>query len=272
MSSVRSLVTGLLIAALAHVAAGPAAAQPAGALPIDIRGAERLEYDGATGVLVAEGTPVIITRGQSELRAPRVRYDARTRIITAEGGVTATEPGLSLRGGTAELRLTNERIRMRGDVQIRSERDDGTAVLSAHEVEGSLQTRQFVALGGVTVTRGEWTVTGRRLDYDDRSRLAVMTGEPVARLKDASMAAQTITFLIAEERARGEGDVVVRRGEIVGRAPRAEIIRRDNRAVLSGGARVDRGADRVTAEVIEIDLDGNRVTARGASRLIVTPP
>jgi lipopolysaccharide export system protein LptA len=261
-----------IIAAVLLFAAAPAGAQPAGDLPIDIRGAARLEYDGATGVLVAEGAPVIITRGQSELRAPRVRYDARTRIITAAGGVTATEPGLSLQGSTAELRLANERIHLKGNVVVRSERDDATAVLSAPEVEGSLQTRQLVAVGGVTVTRGEWTVTGRRLDYDDRARLAVVVGEPVARYRDASMAATTITFLVAEERARGEGDVIVRRGEIVGRAPLAEISRKDNRAVLSGGARVDRGGDRVTAEVIEIDLDGNRVTARGGSRLIVAPP
>jgi lipopolysaccharide export system protein LptA len=264
---------GALILALSIlIAAGPAAGQPAGDLPIDVRGADRLEYDGATGVLVAVGSPVIVVRGRSELRAPRVRYDARTRVISAEGGVTATEPGLSLQSSTAELRLTNDRIQLRGNVQVRSERDDTVAVLSAPEVEGSLQTRQFVAVGGVTVTRGEWTVTGRRLDYDDRSRLAVTTGEPLVRYRDATMAARTITFLVAEERAQGEGDVVIRRGAIVGRAPRAEINRKDNRAVLSGGARVDRGSDRVTAEVIEIDLDGNRVTARGGSRLIVSPP
>jgi lipopolysaccharide export system protein LptA len=253
-------------------AAPPVAGQPAPPLPIEVTGASRLEYDDTTGILAAEGAPVVVTRGRTVLRAPRVRYAARTRTITVTEGVTVEEPGLSARGDRGELRLTDERIRLSGDVVIRSTRDERVVELSAPEVEGSLQTRRFTATGGVTVTRGDWTVTGRRLDYDDRTQTAVMTGEPAARFKDATMTARTMTFLVAEERVRGEGDVRLRRGDMTGRAPRVEIFGKENRAVLSGGARVDRGADSVTADEIEMDLEGTRVVARGGSRLIVAPP
>jgi lipopolysaccharide export system protein LptA len=256
---------------LAAVMAAPAAAQPA-PLPIDVAGASRLEYDDATGLLVAEGAPVVVTRARTVLRAPQVRYNTRARLITATGGVTVEEPGLSVRAERGELRLTDERIRVSGDVVVRSTRDERTMELAAPEVEGSLQTRRFAATGGVTVTRGEWRVTGQRLDYDDRSQVAVMTGEPAARFRDASMTAQTMTFYVAEERMRGEGGVRLRRGELAGQAPRAEIFGRENRAVLSGGAQVDRGTDRVTADEIEMDLEGTRVVARGGSRLVITPP
>jgi lipopolysaccharide export system protein LptA len=231
-----------------------------------------VEYDDTTGILVAEGAPVVVTRARTVLRAPRVRYAARARTIAATEGVTIEEPGLSARGNRGELRLTDERIHLSGDVTIRSARDERVVELKAPEVEGSLQTRRFAASGGVTVTRGEWTVAGQRLDYDDRTQIAIMTGEPVARFKDATMTARTMTFLVAEERVRGEGDVRLRRGEMAGRAPRVEIFGKENRAVLSGGARVDRGPDSVTAAEIEMDLEGTRVVARGESRLVVTPP
>jgi lipopolysaccharide export system protein LptA len=124
----------------------------------------------------------------------------------------------------------------------------------------------------VRVTRDAWTLTGDRLDYDDRTRMAVVTGGPAATLRDAVMTAETITVWLAEERAAGEGTVVLRRGDLVGRAPRVEVVARDNRATLLGGARVERGQDLLTAEEIDVDLDGIRATARGSPRLIITPP
>ncbi|MDR7419943.1 MAG: LptA/OstA family protein [Armatimonadota bacterium] len=262
------LAAWLLVTAIA----APVGAQTLGSLPIDIRGASRLEYDETTGILVANGAPVVVTRASTVLRAPRIRYDARARVVTATGGVIMEEPGLTVHGDRAELRLTEERIRVSGGVTVRSTREGRPVELSAPDVEGSLQTRRFSATGGVTVTRGEWVVTGRRIDYEDRPQVAVVSGEPTARFRDATMTAQAMTFYVADERMRGDGDVRLRRGDLTGQAPRAEVFGKENRAVLSGGARVDRGPDRVTAEEIEMDLEGTRVVARGGSRLVITPP
>lgn len=270
-----NLTAAAVLIAAAAFAASPAPAQaPSGPprLPIEVTGATLVEYDDAAGVLRAEGSPVVVTRGQTVVRASRLRYDTRARIVTGSGGVEVTEPGLSLRAQDAELRMADDRIRMSGDVQVRRIRDDGTVTLSAALVEGSLATRRFIAGGAVTVARGDWAVSGRRVDYDDDSRVAVVTGDPVARLKDATMTARTITVTMADERAVGEGGVVLRRGDLVGRAPRVDISRRDNLAVLSGGAQVDRGNDRMTADVIEVELDGARATARGGARVTFSPP
>lgn len=263
---VATVVLGLSALAPAHGQGARAA------VPIDVSGASRIEYDETTGILAAEGAPVVVTRGRTEVRAPRIRYDVRARLIVGTGGVTVTDPELRLRAATVQFRLDDEHLRAQGDVVVGGAGGVEAVTLAAPEVAGSLQTRQFVATGGVTLTRGEWTVTGRRADYDDRQRLAVVTGEPTARFREATMAARTIHLWLAEERARGEGDVRIRRGDLVGQAPRADISAKDNRATLSGGARVERGPDRVTADVIEMDLDGHRVTARGGSRLVITPP
>jgi lipopolysaccharide export system protein LptA len=269
---VIAVVLAVLLGLLAVLPAGAQPASSAAPLPIDVTGATRLEYDDRTGVLVAEGAPVVLTRGATVLRAPSIRYDARARVITAAGGVVAEEPGLALSAQTAELRLNDDRIRVSGNVVVRSTRDAVVAELAAPEAEGSLRTRRFVATGGATVTRGEWTVAGQRLDYDDHTRVAVMTGEARARLGEATMTAETITVFIDDDRARADGNVRLHRGDLIGQAPRVDISRKENRAVLLGGARVDRGADRITAETIEVDLEGTRVVARGGSRLTVTPP
>lgn len=263
---VAAVALGLSVVATAHGQGGRAP------LPVEVSGASWIEYEDATGVLAAEGAPVVVTRGRTELRAPRIRYDVRARLITGTGGVTVADAELWLRAASVEVRLDDEGLRASGDVVVRGTGGAAHTTLSAPELVGSLQTRRFVATGGVIVTRGEWTVVGHRVDYDDHRRLAVVTGEPIARFRDATMAARTIQLWLAEERARGEGDVRIRRGDLVGQAPRADISARDHRAVLSGGARVDRGPDRVTADVIEVDLDGALVTARGGSRLIITPP
>jgi lipopolysaccharide export system protein LptA len=250
----------------AQVSSGPAR------IPVEITGATLIEYDETTGVVRAEGAPLVFVRGRTVLRAPRLRYDTRARVVVASGGVEATEPGLGLRAQDAELRLSDDTIRLTGEVSVRREYDGGTITLRAARIDGVLATRRFRGSGGVMVSSDDWTVSGRGVDYDDTTRVALVTGDPVARLKDTTLTAQIMTIMMAEERARGEGGVVLRRGDLVGRAARADISSRDNLAVLVGGAQVERGRDRLTAEVIEVDLDGLRATARGRARVVFSSP
>ncbi len=262
--------TGVAALVLGITAGVPVFAQ-APRLPVDISGATRVEYQESTGVVVAEGAPVVITRGQTVVRAPFVRFDARARVIDATGGVEVAEPGLMLRGAAAVVRLADENIRVSGGAVVRSVRDNEESVLEAEQLDGSLSTRRFVATGGVTVRRGPWTVTGQRIDYDDRSTAGVVTGSPQVRYRDATMTADAVTFNIGQELARGEGAVRLRRGELLAAAPRAEINGRTRRAVLTGGATVERGRDRLTAATVDVDLDAERVTARGEPHLVINP-
>lgn len=266
------------LAILAAVAASAAAQAPvpqqrtSGALPVQITGATHVEYDEATGIWRMEGAPVTVTRGQTVVRAPRGRFDERARIVTVEGGVDVAEPGLTLRADAAELRLSDERIRARGNVRLVSTRDGQPATLTAPEAEGSLTTRRFAATGGVSITRGEWTVTGRRLDYDDTEQVAVISGDPEVRFKDGVMTADTVTVWVAKEQARGDGTVRLRRGDLTGSCRRVDMRMREQLATLSGAARVERGRDLLEAEEIQVELDRSRATARGAPRLTITPP
>jgi len=261
---------GLFIAVFS--ASGPAGAQAPPAGPIQITGATLLEYDEATGKWRLEGAPVTVTRGQSVVRAARAQFDERARIVTAEGGVEMTQPGLALRADAAELWLADERIRARGNVRLTSTREGQAATLIAPEVEGLLLTRRFVASGGVSITRGEVTVTGRRVEYDDGEQVAVVTGEPEVRYRDGVVTADVVTAWLGREHVRGEGAVRLRRADLTGSARRVDVRLREQLATLSGGARVERGADRLDAEEIEVELDRSRATARGNPRLTITPP
>lgn len=280
MSRLRSNPLRLRAAACAAVAlwavwaveAGARAPAAAVAPVIEIAGATHLEYEEGTGIWRAEGAPVVATRGATVLRAPRIRYDQRSRLMTAEPGAELADADLNVRADSVEFHLADDRIRARGGVRVISGRGDQAATLTAPEVEGSLKTRRYVATGGFTFLRGEWRLSGRRLEYDDASRTAAATGEPEARFRDFQMTADLITLLIDEEIGRGIGSARLRRGDLLGNARRVEVFPREGRATLTGDARVDRGRDRLTAEQIDVDLDGTRITARGAPRLNIVPP
>ncbi len=267
-----ALAALLVLAFLCAPAAGAPAPTQTRSDSIEISGATLLEYSDATGRWTAEGSPVAVTRGQTRLTAPRIVYEQRAGTITASGGAALSEPGLSVRADEARLRLSDDTVRARGGVRVISSRDGPPIELAAAEVEGMLRARRFAAGGAVSLSRGEWRLSGERLDYDDAARVARVTGGPTAGFGEAVMTADAITLYVAEEVARGEGAVRLRRGELLGTARRIDIVLREGRAVLMGNARVERGADQVSAEEIEVALDGSRVSARGGSRLILTPP
>lgn len=274
-AGLMGLALAVGIAAWGHLPAGAQAPAPGRSLPIEVTGVTRAEFDDATGIARLEGAPLVATRGQTIITASRARYDRRARILTAEGDVQASEPGLVVRADAAEYRLDDEGVTATGNVRVTStpqtpQTPAQPTTLLSPEVTGSLRTRRFVASGGVTITRGEWTVTGRRGEYTDATRTVVVTGDPQVRYADGLMTADMLSMALDTEVIRAEGSVQMRRRDLTGRAQRADVSLRAGLAVLSGNARVDRGADRITADVIETTLDGQRITARGGSRLVVT--
>ncbi|MDR7554019.1 MAG: LptA/OstA family protein [Armatimonadota bacterium] len=266
---VRAVALSALVLALA-AAAG--AAVPAAPGPLELRGATRVEVDDARGLWTVLGAPVELVRGQLRLRAPRLRYDVRAGVVDAEGGVDAAAPGVEAHAERAALRLDDEWLRADGDVRLTATQGAVPVRMRAPQVEGSLRTRRFVATGGVTVVRGEATLQGHRVDYDDGTRRAVVTGDPALRVREALLTAQTLVLLVDEDRVTGEGGVRVRRGDLVATAARADLRLRDGVATLAGNARAQRGADVITAAELVVALDGSSVVARGAPRLTITPP
>jgi lipopolysaccharide assembly outer membrane protein LptD (OstA) len=246
-------------------------------LPIDVTGATFAEFDDTTGIARMEGSPLVITRGRTVIRAARARLDRRANVLTAEGAVEAVEEGVTIRADAVEYGLGDETLRATGAVRMTRAGQGGAppeppTTLTAPEVSGSLRTRRFVATGGVTIARGEWTVRGRRVDYDDEAKTAVVSGDPEMRFADGVMNADTMTMRVDAETIRAEGAVRLRRGDMSGQARRADVSFKTQLAVFTGEARVDRGGSRLTADVIEATLDGRRVTARGASRVVITSP
>ncbi len=270
-SSGQRLVGWVVLLAVLWAVVFPGGADAQAPAVVEITAASRVEFEEATGVWTAEGQPVTVTRGRTLLRAPRIRYDQRARVVTAEGGVELTEPGISLAADAAELRLTDDRVRATGRVRVVSTREDLPVEVRALEMDGVLRTRTFTATGDVSLTRGDAMLSGRRLDYDDTTRIAVATGEPAARFREAVVTAETITLVIEQETLRAEGAATVRRGELTGGARRVEVRSREGTIRLVGDAQLARGSDRVTADEIQAALDGSRIVARGGSRVVVTP-
>lgn len=261
-----------VLAALVVLAASRAGAQAPRAGSVELGGATRVEIDDARGIWRAEGAPAELVRGDTRLRAPRLRYDARAGVVAAEGGVEVAAPGLEARADRMELRLADEWLRATGDVRLAATQGAAPVRVRAPDVQGSLRTRRFAATGGVALTRGEAVLTGRRVDYDDGTRTAIATGEPELRLREAILQAQTLVLQADEERITGQGDVRVRRGDLLATAARVDLRLREGAATLAGGARAQRGGDVLVADEIVMALDGSSVVARGSPRLTVATP
>jgi lipopolysaccharide assembly outer membrane protein LptD (OstA) len=266
------VAAAVLVALVGAVAATARAAVTAAPGPLELRGATRVDVDDARGIWTATGAPAELVRGAVRLRAPRLRYDVRAGVVSADGGVEATAPGVEAQAERAELRLEDEWLRADGDVRLAARQGPVPVQVRAPRVDGSLRTRRFVATGGVTVVRGEATLVGQRVDYDDGTRTAVVTGAPELRVREARLEAQTLVLLVDDERVTGEGGVRVRRGELVATAARADLRLREGVATLAGNARAQRGADVITAAELVVALDGSSIVARGAPRLTITPP
>ncbi|MBI3181690.1 MAG: hypothetical protein HYZ28_06070 [Myxococcales bacterium] len=122
---------------------------------------------------------------------------------------------------------------------------------------GAQEVEQVLAEGGVEVVDGDLWAKGERADFDNRTGLLVMTGEPRAKVGRAQVAGSKVRFtagseVLEVEEARtlfeelGQGPVP--KGRVTVDARRLEVYASRNEAVWSGKARALRGPTEILAE------------------------
>ncbi|MBP7242003.1 LPS assembly protein LptD [Amaricoccus sp.] len=181
--------------ALALAATGPGAAQEAPFAapeePVALV-ADRVSYDDATGLLVAEGSVEVLYRGII-LRAPRIVYDERNDKVSAEGPIVLVDPDTgvlladraALTPDLANGLIEGARLLIADQLQI--------AAVEAQRRDGRFVTLDRVIASSCTVCPGNptptWAIRARRVTEDelaqriyfDNARLEVL-GVPVAWL------------------------------------------------------------------------------------------
>ncbi len=121
------------------------------------------------------------------------------------------------------------------------------------------------------LTHRRATVTADWIAYDQAAGQAVASGSAVAETAEGTLRADQITAFLGREEVVADGNVVITRGDLEGRAARAMLRQQTGVADLSGGAVVRLGPHTISASAITVDLRARRVDASGSVHLVAYP-
>ena len=177
------------------------------------------------------------TVAQGRLRADRVQYDARARVVVATGNVSLIVRDLEIRADRLRLEQTPQIVTADGRVQVR-QRD---AQLAAPALRYSMQDATAEVTGGAILTQGDVTIRAPRMRFDLREQsTAAHEGVEVTQA-DATLTATVLRYQGKTGDVVADGGVKVVRGEstltgrrLVGnlRARQAEV--RDDVTLVRG--------------------------------------
>ena len=167
MGALRFLVAALLLSLLLPITSRAQLPSPdvdADEIGID---AEQISYDQKTNTVVARGK-VVITRGDTELRADEVRLNRATNEAEARGNVRVTNPGGTITADVVSLNLDEETGFLTGaTVEERRMRYS----LRGQRVEKGLGQSYHIENGQFTTCHcadgpPSWSITGGDLRVD----------------------------------------------------------------------------------------------------------
>ncbi len=112
---------------------------------------------GISNAVIAAGAPI-------ELSADTIEYNAKTDMANASGGVTITRDGGVLTGAQASYNFKTQEVNISGGVT--ANKDDMN--LKANSLI-STADKEMIATGDVVVVKGENTLTGPEIRYNQNT-------------------------------------------------------------------------------------------------------
>ena len=249
--------------------------QPAPPLPVDVTGADRIEYDDVTQSYTFIGKHLVVTRGDERLEAPEIHYDgARRRAVLPRHG-TFSSPRMGLEADEITAELGTRHVVAEGNVHGRFLDQGVWATITAARVEADdrPELRRVDASGDAVVVRGDQELRGSRIVYDSTAQHGTVEGRAVAIRGGDRLEADHIEGNLAARDGEATGRVVLDRPatHMHGTADRATYSGKEDKVVLIGHAVVTRDRDRVEAEQITVHLRDNKAVADGHTKIVAYP-
>jgi lipopolysaccharide transport protein LptA len=176
--------------------------------------------------------------GLGRLRADRIRYDARARLIVATGNVSLALGDLQIRADT---------LRLEQDAQVAT------------------------AEGRVTVRQRESRLAAPVLRYELRTEMAEASGGVVLVQRDATIKAPRITFDLHNDVTAATGGVEVVQGDTTVTAGSLRHNARTGDVVADGGVTLTQPGSKVTGRRLQANLRTRRADVRGDVTLVRAP-
>jgi lipopolysaccharide export system protein LptA len=265
----------------------PAPAEPAPEaaphppVPVDVTGADRIEYDAAAEEYVFIGADVVVTRGDERLEAPEIHYDSATRRAVLPRSGTISSPTLSMTADTLTADLGVRHVLAEGHVEGRFLDEGVWATITAARIEADDRPdlRRVDAAGDpaaeAVVVRGDEELHGSRIVYDRTTQHGSVEGRAIALRGGDRLEADHIEGNLATRDGEATGHVVLDRtaagAHMHGTADRATYSGSADTVVLMGHAVVTRDRDSLAADEITVHLKDNRAVADGHPKIVAYP-
>lgn len=236
--------------------------------------ADRVRYDARARVVVATGNVVLIVR-DLEVRADRLRLEETPQIVTAEGRVRAqqrdarlTAPALWYSIPDAIAEVSGGAVLTQGDVTIRAPR-----------IRLELREESMAADGGVEATQGDTTLTAAGLRYQMKTSDVTADGPVKLARPGRTLTGRRLVGNLRNRRADVLDDVVFARQRVVGPPAQDDItvtahqvrLRWDvDEAEAEGGVVVHQGDRTARADRLTYSEPSNRLVLAG--RVVLEQP
>jgi len=243
--------------------------------PVDVSGADRIEYDAATQEYTFLGPHVVVTRGDQRLEAPEIRYDgARRRAVLPRHG-TLTTPTMNLDADTITADLGTRHVLSEGNAHGRFLDQGVWATVTAGRVEADDRPdlRRVDAQGDAVLVRGDEQLRGNHIVYDRTAQHGTVDGQAVAVRGGDRIEADHIEGDLGTRNGVATGHVVLDRAatHVHGTADRATYSGAGDTVVLTGHAVVTRDRDQMEADQITVHLHDNTAVADGHPKIVAYP-
>lgn len=265
---VAAAAGALLLMAVSHPAAFAAAAlagPTAAKSPITMT-ADALDVDAQSSIVTATGR-VRISDGKTTATAGRATlYRSEQRAVLADGA-RITGPQGTLQATEIAIAYTTRtitRITARGEAQLESR----VGRLTAPTIAIALTDQTVIAEGGVTILAPpDARATGRRLTYGWARGVAVLEGDARVQNREGFVSGDRIQAEDRSRRATVTGSVLARFRDIEVRSLTAEVFGAEKKAVFAGDVSVKQPGREMTTERATVWYDTRRVVAEGQTRV-----
>ena len=259
----------------ARASQAPPAPGPRAPVPVDVTGADTIEYDAATESYTFLGAHVVVARGDERLEAAEIRYDgARRRAVLPHHG-TLVSPTMGMEADTLTADLGTRHLLAEGHVHGRF-LDEGvwaTVTASRIEADDRPDARRVDAAGDAVIVRGDQELRGGRIVYDRTAQHGSVDGRAIALRGGDRIEADHIEGDLRTRDGEATGHVVFDRPatHVHGTADRATYSGGADTVVLIGHAVVTRDRDRMEADRITVHLRDNSAVADGHPKIVSYP-
>lgn len=223
-----------------------------------------LSFGIAAQMQAAQNKPV-------ELAAEVIEYNSATGVMIATGNVRMTQDNAVMTGLSAEYNTKTKEAYVTGGVKVI--KDD--AILTSAEVR-SYENNHIIATGDAVLVKGESRLTGPKIDYYSDKQYALVPEAAHMTMPDGVMTANQIEAYIDENKAIGTGNVhivseVRQMDATADKAVYYGAKDAQGKAVLTGNARAVQEGNTLTGETLTIYMDDKAMDAQGRTKLVVKP-